>query len=215
MPGAKAFGDRRRSRSDEPATLGEIVDGLMREEVFSRGMPIARLASRWPEIVGERMAAETSPAALENGVLTVEASTGPSLAGGGLRITSGTNRRLRLFAVTQIGASFVLLAGAGMLLATLFALSNARTGFEMKRVLAVNVPVISYERDPKDLAVFYREAMRRIAEPSVRRRKAASSQAQSSSSELPDRPSRGSKSARLLRTANLFQGQTSWQSSQP
>ena len=33
-----------------------------------------------------------------------------------LRITSGTNRRLRLFAVTQIAASFVLLAGAGMLL---------------------------------------------------------------------------------------------------
>ena len=71
MPDAKGFGGRRRSRSDEPATLGEIVDGLMREEVFSRGMPIARLASRWPEIVGERMAAETSPAAFENGVLTV------------------------------------------------------------------------------------------------------------------------------------------------
>jgi hypothetical protein len=34
----------------------------------------------------------------------------------------------------------------------------------------VNVPVISYERDPKDLAVFYREAMRRIAEiPGVER----------------------------------------------
>ena len=38
------------------------------------------------------------------------------------RITSGTNRRLRLFAVTQIAASFVLLAGAGMLLTTLIAL---------------------------------------------------------------------------------------------
>jgi hypothetical protein len=77
MPDAKGFGGRRRSRSDEPATLGEIVDGLMAEEVFSRGMPVARLASRWPEIVGERMAAETSPAAFENGVLTVEALTGP------------------------------------------------------------------------------------------------------------------------------------------
>ncbi len=101
---------------------------------------------------------------------TAETSTGPSLSNGGLRITSGTNRRLRLFAVTQIGASFVLLAGAGMLLATLFALQAARTGFEMQNVLAVNVPVISYERDPKDLAVFYREAMRRIAElPGVER----------------------------------------------
>ena len=95
---------------------------------------------------------------------SAEASTGPGLSNGGLRITSGTNRRLRLFAVTQIGASFVLLAGAGMLLATLFALQTARTGFNMSNVLAVNVPVISYERDPKDLAVFYREAMRRIGE---------------------------------------------------
>jgi predicted permease len=75
-----------------------------------------------------------------------------------------------LFAVTQIAASFVLLAGAGMLLATLFALQAAQTGFNMGNVLAVNVPVISYERDPKDLAVFYREAMRRIAElPGVER----------------------------------------------
>jgi len=77
VPDAKGFGSRRRPRSDEPASLGEIVDGLMREEVFSRGMPIARLASSWPEIVGERMANETSPASLENGVLTVEASSGP------------------------------------------------------------------------------------------------------------------------------------------
>ena len=36
-----------------------------------------------------------------------------------------TNRRLRLFAVTQIAASFVLLAGAGTLITTLFALQRA------------------------------------------------------------------------------------------
>jgi putative ABC transport system permease protein len=101
---------------------------------------------------------------------SAEASTGPSLSNGSLRITSGTNRRLRLFAVTQIAASFVLLAGAGMLLATLLALRAANTGFNMGNVLAVNVPVISYERDPKELALFYREAMRRIAElPGVER----------------------------------------------
>ncbi len=101
---------------------------------------------------------------------SADTATGSSLSGGGLRITSGTNRRLRLFAVTQIGASFLLLAGAGMLLATLFALSTARTGFNMANVLAVNVPVISYQRDPKDLAVFYREAMRRVGDlPGVER----------------------------------------------
>ena len=99
-----------------------------------------------------------------------EASTGLGLSNGSVRITPGTNRRLRLFAVTQIAASFVLLAGAGMLLATLFALQAAHTGFEMRNVLAVNVPVISYERKPEELAVFYREAMRRIAElPGVER----------------------------------------------
>ena len=101
---------------------------------------------------------------------SAEASSGIGLSNGSLRMTSGTNRRLRLFAVTQIAASFVLLAGAGMLLATLFALQRAQTGFNTGNVLAVNIPPISYEREPADLAAFYREAMRRIAElPGVER----------------------------------------------
>ena len=45
------------------------------------------------------------------------APAGLGLASGGVRITPGTNRRLRVFATTQIAFSFVLLAGAGMLLA--------------------------------------------------------------------------------------------------
>jgi putative ABC transport system permease protein len=44
------------------------------------------------------------------------------LSSGSVRLTAGTNRRLRVFAVTQIAASFVLLAGAGMLLTALIAL---------------------------------------------------------------------------------------------
>ena len=55
-------------------------------------------------------------------------------------ITSGTNRRLRIFAVTQIAASFVLLAGAGMLLTALFALQATQTGFKRRNVLALHVP---------------------------------------------------------------------------
>ena len=99
-----------------------------------------------------------------------DASSGISLASGGVRITSGTNRRLRLFAVTQIAASFVLLAGAGMLLTTLFALQRARTGFDTHNVLAVNVPVISYERRPEEVAGLYKDAIRRIsALPGVER----------------------------------------------
>jgi putative ABC transport system permease protein len=93
----------------------------------------------------------------------VDASGGFGLSNGTVRITPGTNRRLRLFAVTQIGASFVLLAGAGMLLATLVALQTAATGFETRRVLALNVPVMSAGRTPDQVVGFYTEAMRRIA----------------------------------------------------
>ena len=70
--------------------------------------------------------------------------TGSVSSNGSVRITSGTNRRLRVFAVTQIAASFVLLAGAGMLLTTLIALQSAPTGFNTHNVLAINVPVMSY-----------------------------------------------------------------------
>ena len=55
---------------------------------------------------------------------SAEAAGGLGLSNGSVRITSGTNRRLRLFAVMQIAASFVLLAGAGMLLTTLIALQR-------------------------------------------------------------------------------------------
>ena len=57
-----------------------------------------------------------------------DATSAVSLSSGSLRITTGTNRRLRLFAVTQIAASFVLLAGSGMLLTTLMALQSTPTG---------------------------------------------------------------------------------------
>ena len=70
-----------------------------------------------------------------------EASNGFGLSNGSVRITSGTNRRLRLFAVTQVAASFVLLAGAGMLLTTLFALQRAHTGMATRNVLALHVPL--------------------------------------------------------------------------
>ncbi|MCA1562285.1 MAG: ADOP family duplicated permease [Acidobacteria bacterium] len=99
-----------------------------------------------------------------------DASSGFGLSNGSVRITSGRNRRLRLFAVTQIAASFVLLAGAGMLLTTLLALQGAHTGFNTHNVLALNVPIVSYTRPPDQVAVFYKEAIRRIASlPSVER----------------------------------------------
>src|SRR5712691_11512723 len=69
------------------------------------------------------------------------APAGLGLATGGVRITPGTNRRLRVFATTQIAFSFVLLAGAGTLLATLVALQTAHTGYDMRQVLAFNIPM--------------------------------------------------------------------------
>ncbi len=46
---------------------------------------------------------------------TSDVSPGLNLTASSLRITGSTGRRLRIFAVTQIAASFVLLAGASML----------------------------------------------------------------------------------------------------
>ena len=92
---------------------------------------------------------------------------GPSgfgLASGSLRITPGTNRRLRLFATTQIAFSFVLLAGAATLLATLVAIQTADTGYNMKQVLAIDLPAQTLgAATPEDLA-FYQEVTRRIGE---------------------------------------------------
>jgi len=97
-------------------------------------------------------------------------SHGISLGSSSVRITGSTSRRLRLFAVTQIAASFVLLAGASMLLKTLLALQAVQTGFDTRHVLALNVPVMTYGRTPEQVLGFYREITRRITElPGVER----------------------------------------------
>ena len=95
---------------------------------------------------------------------SAEMSHGFGMSSSSLRITGSTSRRLRAFAVTQIAASFVLLAGAGMLLKTLLALQAAQTGLDIRHVLALNVPVISYQRTPDQIVGFYKETIRRIME---------------------------------------------------
>ena len=97
-------------------------------------------------------------------------SNGFNLSNSSLRITGSTNRRLRIFAMTQIAASFVLLAGASMLLKTLLALQAAQTGFDTRHVLALNVPVMAYGKTPDQILGFYKETIRRIGElPGVNR----------------------------------------------
>jgi putative ABC transport system permease protein len=101
---------------------------------------------------------------------TADASHGTSLSNGGLRITGATRRKLHAFAIIQIAASFVLLAGAGMLLKTLLALQAAESGFDTHNVLALDVPVMAQGRTPERILDFYKEAMRRISElPGVER----------------------------------------------
>jgi len=89
-------------------------------------------------------------------------SNGLGLTSGSMRITGSTRRRQRIFAVTQIAASFVLLAGASMLIATLIALQRAQTGLDTQHVLAIDVPAMSYGKTSQQVVDFYMESMRRI-----------------------------------------------------
>lgn len=87
---------------------------------------------------------------------------GFALAGGSARATGAANRKLRVFAVVQIAASFVLVASAGATVKTLLSLEAAQTGFNTRDVLAANVPVMHLGRTPSQAVDFYREATRRI-----------------------------------------------------
>jgi predicted nucleic acid-binding Zn ribbon protein len=77
MPNAKGFRRRSGDPSSEPVELGDVIDNLMADQIFARGMPVAQLAAAWSSVVGERLASETAPATLEGGVLTVTATSGP------------------------------------------------------------------------------------------------------------------------------------------
>jgi predicted permease len=81
---------------------------------------------------------------------------------GSVRITGSTSRRQRIFAVTQIAASFVLLAGASTLITTLIALQRAQTGLDTQHVLAIDVPPMSFGKTPQQVVDFYKEAIRRV-----------------------------------------------------
>ncbi len=77
MPHSKGFAHRTDRRRGDPVSIGEIVDGLLEEDVFARGMPVVRLIKAWPELVGSRLADATTPVSLESGILTVRAVDGP------------------------------------------------------------------------------------------------------------------------------------------
>jgi predicted permease len=85
------------------------------------------------------------------------------LTGRGTRVAGAGSRRLRVFAVTQIAASFLLLAGACVLMKTLFVLEQTRPPFDSANVLAVNLPVMNYGKTPLQVSEFYREVQRRVS----------------------------------------------------
>jgi predicted permease len=92
-----------------------------------------------------------------------EVSRSLSAAGVGTRVTGANGRRLRIFAVTQIAASFLLLAGAGVLMRTLYDLESRRPPYSSANVLAVNLPVITYGRTPDQIRNFDRDVKARVA----------------------------------------------------
>jgi len=92
-----------------------------------------------------------------------QAPRGLGLASGSARLTPGTNRRLRVFAISQIALSFVLLAGAGMLVAALIALQAVNTGYNTRQVLALDVPAAVGDVSVQAID-FYQEMVQRIGE---------------------------------------------------
>jgi putative ABC transport system permease protein len=92
-----------------------------------------------------------------------DTSAGFGLSSSGVRVSGGSRRRLGIFAVTQIAASFLLLAGAGALVKTLLELEKTQPPFETAHVLAVNLPVMSDGRTPQQVQEFYRDVQRRVS----------------------------------------------------
>jgi putative ABC transport system permease protein len=93
---------------------------------------------------------------------TSRAGAGFGVAAGGLRVTPGARRRLRVFATTQIALSFVLLAGASMLVTSVIALERTKSGYDLGQVVVFDIPSpatgVTAGRPPD----FYAEAVRRI-----------------------------------------------------
>ena len=102
MPHSKGFRHRKDERTLHETPIGEVVDGLLREKTFARGMPIGQLAAGWGDVVGPRLAAESAPVSLEGGVLVVAATTGPW--GAQVRFLAD---RIRIRAEEALGAGTV------------------------------------------------------------------------------------------------------------
>jgi predicted nucleic acid-binding Zn ribbon protein len=77
MPSSKGWRGRRDQRSADDTPLGQVLDGLLLERSFARGVPIGRLSERWTELVGPRLGSASAPVSLDGETLVVAASSGP------------------------------------------------------------------------------------------------------------------------------------------
>ena len=93
---------------------------------------------------------------------SMDTAKGIGVGSSGVRVTRGSGRRLRMFAITQITASFLLLAGAAALVKTLLVLEKTQPPFDTAHVLAVNLPVMSYGRTPEQVRDFYHAVERKV-----------------------------------------------------
>jgi predicted permease len=93
---------------------------------------------------------------------STERGSGLGLTSSSVRLTPSTSRRLRAFATVQIAFSFMLLAAAGMLMKTLVGLETARTGIDLRHVVAFDIPPGSLTRGDRSVMSFYDETTRRV-----------------------------------------------------
>lgn len=91
-----------------------------------------------------------------------DSSHGLSMSSSSVRVTGSTRWRQRIFAVTQIAASFVLLAGASALVTTLIKLQRTQTGMDTEHVLSIKVPPMFSGKTQQQVVDFYKETIRRI-----------------------------------------------------
>jgi len=94
---------------------------------------------------------------------SADSSRGLGLTSSAGRVTGTSRRRIRVFTVVQVAASFLLLASAGVLLRTLLSLEKAQPGFETGHVLIASLPLTSDGRTPQQVAQFYQEAQRTVS----------------------------------------------------
>jgi predicted nucleic acid-binding Zn ribbon protein len=68
-------GEGKNARSEEPHELGSVLEGLLGGRPWVAGMSLGELGRHWGSVVGERLVEESSPVALEGGVLVIRSST--------------------------------------------------------------------------------------------------------------------------------------------